>query len=128
MQPNARPVARQESVLTSPGSHALESSRREHGAKTKSENSIPVKKLAKSFGKVKAVRGVSFEIKKGEIFGLLRPNGAGKTTTLEMMEGLRKSDSGTSIVADVKVGEATRKVTSHSGVQLQSSSFFDHLK
>jgi ABC-type glutathione transport system ATPase component len=84
----------QESVLTSPGSHALESSRREHGAKTKSENIITVKKLAKSFGKVKAVRGVSFEVKKGEIFGLLRPNGAGKTTTLEMMAGLRKSDSG----------------------------------
>jgi ABC-2 type transport system ATP-binding protein len=67
-------------------------------------------------------------VKKGEIFGLLRPNGAGKTTTLEMMEGLRKSDSGTLIVADVNVGEATRKVTSHIGVQLQSSSFFDNLK
>jgi ABC-2 type transport system ATP-binding protein len=71
-------------------------------AKTKSENIITVKKLAKSFGKVKAVRGVSFEVKKGEIFGLLRPNGVGKTTTLEMMEGLRKSDSGTIIVADVQ--------------------------
>jgi ABC-2 type transport system ATP-binding protein len=65
---------------------------------------------------------------KGEIFGLLRPNGVGKTTTLEMMEGLRKSDSGTILVADVNVGEATRKVKSHIGVQLQSSSFFDHLK
>ncbi len=65
MQPNARPVARQESVLTYPGSHALESRRREHGAKTKSENIITVKKLAKSFGKVKAVRGVSFEGKQG---------------------------------------------------------------
>jgi len=128
MQPNARPVARQESVLTSPGSHALESSRREHGAKTKSETMITVKKLAKSFGKVKAVRGVSFEVKKGEICGLLRPNGAGKTTTLEMMEGLRKSDSGTLIVADVNVGEDMSKVTSHIGVQLQSSSFFDNLK
>jgi ABC-type uncharacterized transport system ATPase subunit len=100
LQPNARPVARQERVLTSPGSHALESRRREHGAKTKSENIITVKKLAKSFEKVKAVRGVSFEVKKGELCGLLRPNGAGKTTTLEMMEGLRKSESGTLIVAD----------------------------
>jgi ABC-type multidrug transport system ATPase subunit len=118
----------QESVLTYPGSHALESSRREHGAKTKSENIITVKKLAKSFWKVKAVRGVSFEVKKGEIFGLLRPNGAGKTTTLEMMEGLRKSDSGTIIVADVNVGEDMSKVKSHIGVQLQSSSFFANLK
>ncbi len=67
-------------------------------------------------------------VKKGELCGLLRPNGAGKTTTLEMMEGLRKSDSGTSMVADVTVGEATRKVTSHLGVQLQSSAFFAHLK
>jgi hypothetical protein len=65
MQPNARTVARQERVLTSPGSHALESSRREHGAKTKSENIITVKKLAKSFGKVKAVRGVSFARQEG---------------------------------------------------------------
>jgi ABC-2 type transport system ATP-binding protein len=74
------------------------------------------------------VRGVSFEVKKGEICGLLRPNGAGTTTTLEMMEGLRKSDSGTSMVADVTVGEDMSKVNSPIGVQLQSSSFFDHLK
>ncbi|GHO60453.1 ATP-binding cassette domain-containing protein [Ktedonobacter robiniae] len=71
---------------------------------------------------------MSFEVKKGEIVGLLRPNGAGKTTILEMMEGLRKSDSGTSIVANANVAEATRKVTSHIGVQLQSSSFFDNMK
>ena len=128
MQPNALGCRNLERVLTSPGSHALESRRREQGAKTQSENMIPVKKLAKSFGKVKAVRGVSFEVKKGEIFGLLRPNGAGKTTTLEMMEGLRKSDSGTIIVADVNVGEDMSKVKSHIGVQLQSSSFFDNLK
>ena len=97
-------------------------------AKTKSENSITVKKLAKSFGRVRAVRAVPFEVKKGEIFGLLRPNGAGKTTTLEMMEGLRKSDSGTIIVADVNVGEDMSQVKSHFGVQLQPSSFFANLK
>jgi len=71
---------------------------------------------------------VSFEVKKGEIFGLLRPNGAGKTTTLEMMEGLRKSDSGTILVADVNGGEDMSKVKSHIGVKLRPSSFFDHLK
>jgi ABC-2 type transport system ATP-binding protein len=116
MQPKARPVARQESVLTSPGSPALKSRRREQGAKTKSENILTVKKLAKSCGKVKAVRGVSFEIKQGEICGLLRPNGAGKTTTLDMMEGLRKSESGTIIVADATGGEDRSKVTSPLGV------------
>ena len=67
-------------------------------------------------------------VKKGELCGLLRPNGAGKTTTLEMMEGLRKSESGTLIVADVNVGEDMSKVKSPIGVQLQSSSFFDNLK
>ena len=71
---------------------------------------------------------MSFEVKKGEIFGLLRPNGAGKTTTLEMMEGLRKSESGTRMVADVTVGEDMSKVKSPLGVQLQSSSFFANLK
>ena len=97
-------------------------------ATTKSANSITVKKLAKSFGKVKAVRGVSFGVKKGELFGLLRPNGAGKTTTLEMMEGLRMSATGTLSVADVNGGEDMSKVKSHIGVQLQPSSFFDHLQ
>src|SRR5260370_21860578 len=118
----------QERVLTYPGSHALESSRREHGAKTKSENIITVKKLTKSFGKVKAVRGVSFEVKKGEIFGLLRPNRAGKTTALEMMEGLHKSDSGTILVAGVNGGEDMNKVKSHICSQLPPSSLFDHLQ
>ena len=52
-------------------------------------NVISVSKLVKSYGALTAVNGVSFEVKKGEIFGLLGPNGAGKTTTLEIIEGLQ---------------------------------------
>jgi len=56
---------------------------------------IEVKNLKKSYGKTKALRGISFEIKKGEIFGLLGPNGAGKSTTIDILIGLLAKDSGT---------------------------------
>lgn len=96
-------------------------------------NIIEVKNLKKTFprrGKqkeVKAVRGISFDVKEGEIFGILGPNGAGKTTTLEMIEGLRKLDSGTIEVAGIDVSRERQKVKSVIGVQLQSSAFFDNL-
>lgn len=92
-----------------------------------SENIIEIKDLKKSFGKVQAVRGVNFNVKRGEIFGILGPNGAGKTTTLEMLEGLRKNDSGSIRVAGIDVCEERSKVKSLIGVQLQSSSFYDNL-
>jgi ABC-2 type transport system ATP-binding protein len=60
--------------------------------------SIEVTDLKKSYGSLKAVDGISFKVKQGEVFGLLGPNGAGKTTTIEIMEGLRERDSG-----DVKI-------------------------
>jgi ABC-2 type transport system ATP-binding protein len=97
------------------------------------ENIIEIKNLVKTFkdkegkGEVKAVRGISFEVKKGEIFGMLGPNGAGKTTTLEMMEGLRISDSGSIKVAGVDVCKDPRGVKALIGVQLQASAFFDNL-
>jgi len=94
----------------------------------KSENIIEVKELTKSYDKLKAVKGISFEVKKGEIFGILGPNGAGKTTTLEMIEGLRPIDSGEVRIANLDVREDPNKVKSIIGVQLQSSSFFDYLK
>lgn len=88
---------------------------------------IIVKNLYKSFGKVNAVRGISFEVTEGEIFGILGPNGAGKTTTLEMIEGLREHDKGSIIVAGIDVSRERQKVKSQIGVQLQSSAFFDNL-
>jgi len=91
------------------------------------DNIIEVRNLKKSFGEVKAVRGISFEVKRGEVFGMLGPNGAGKTTTLEMLEGLRKNDSGDIIVAGVDVCKDPSRVKQLIGVQLQSSAFFDNL-
>jgi len=96
-------------------------------AKKLDKNIIEVKKLTKSFGKVRAVRGISFDVKKGEVFGMLGPNGAGKTTTLEMLEGLRKSDSGGIRVAGIDVCKNKEAVKELIGVQLQSSAFFDNL-
>lgn len=93
----------------------------------KTENIIEVKNLKKTYGKFKAVNGVSFNVKKGEIFGILGPNGAGKTTTLEMIEGLRKMDGGEVRVAGVDVKENRQEVKKVIGVQLQASSFFDYL-
>ncbi len=55
---------------------------------------IEVNQLKKSYGELKAVDGISFSVKQGEVFGLLGPNGAGKTTTIEIMEGLRERDGG----------------------------------
>jgi ABC-2 type transport system ATP-binding protein len=55
---------------------------------------ISVKELKKFFGDVKAVNGISFEVKKGEVFGLLGPNGAGKTTTIKLLLGLLEPNEG----------------------------------
>lgn len=88
---------------------------------------ISVKDLKKSYGKFKAVKGVTFEIEKGEVFGILGPNGAGKTTTLEMMEGLKDITSGSSTIDGVDVSKNSNEVKEMIGVQLQSSSFFDNL-
>lgn len=88
---------------------------------------IEVKNLKKEYGKVKAVRGVSFSVEEGEVFGILGPNGAGKTTTLEMMEGLREVSSGSINVDGIDVRKNPDDVKEIIGVQLQSSAFFEHL-
>ena len=55
---------------------------------------LQVDNLVKRYGDVEAVRGVSFQVEEGEVFGLLGPNGAGKTSTIEVLEGLRPADGG----------------------------------
>lgn len=84
--------------------------------------------LIKKYGDFIAVKGVHFEVHKGEVFGLLGPNGAGKTTTMEMIEGLRRPDGGHAVVAGYDTRTELKKVKQVIGVQLQSTSLFDLLK
>lgn len=77
---------------------------------------------------VNAVKGISFSVNKGEVFGILGPNGAGKTTTLEMIEGLRPITSGTVLLDGIKTEEQPYLIKQRIGIQLQSSAFFQNLK
>ena len=86
---------------------------------------IEVKDLKKRYGDKQAVDGISFSVKKGEIFGILGPNGAGKTTTLEMMETLRPIDSGTIVIDGIDVAKDPNKIKYVIGVQPQSPAFQD---
>jgi len=88
---------------------------------------VAVRGLRKQYGEIQAVRGISFEVAEGEIFGLLGPNGAGKTTTVEILEGLRKADGGTAIVAGVDVSKDPVAAKERVGVQLQQSAFPENL-
>ena len=89
---------------------------------------IGVTNLVKTYGSVKAVNQISFEVAEGEVFGMLGPNGAGKTTTVEIMEGLRTADSGSATVLGMDVSKDTRAVKERIGVQSQSPALFPGLK
>lgn len=82
---------------------------------------IQVQALHKRYGEMTAVDGISFDVGQGEIFGLLGPNGAGKTTTMEILEGLRRADSGSARVAGVDPAREPRRLRDLIGVQLQSA-------
>ncbi len=88
---------------------------------------ISVTGLTKRYGDVTAVDGVSFQVDRGEVFGILGPNGAGKTTTLEMVEGLRKPDAGQILVLGQPVWPDPRSIQPRIGVQLQSTTLFEML-
>lgn len=93
-----------------------------------SEPLLEVKDLRKLYDTgLEAVRGVSFSVAKGEVFGILGPNGAGKTTTLEMIEGLRSITSGSVILDGINVAKDPYAVKARIGIQLQSSAFFPNL-
>src|ERR687883_133061 len=83
--------------------------------------------LRKSYGEHEALRGVSFEIDEGEVFGLLGPNGAGKTTTVEILEGYRKRDGGSVEVLGVDPERARSDWRERIGVVLQSSAMYETL-
>lgn len=89
---------------------------------------VEVKNLHKKYGDKEAVKGISFDVKKGEIFGILGPNGAGKTTTLEMIETLRDIDSGEVLVNGVNVKKDPQKIKYMIGVQTQSTAFMDKVR
>ncbi len=89
---------------------------------------IEVHDLKKRYGDKQAVDGVSFSVKKGEIFGILGPNGAGKTTTLEMMETLREIDSGTVLIGGIDVAKDPERIKYMIGVQPQTPAFQDKTK
>ncbi|GAA1601009.1 ABC transporter ATP-binding protein [Saccharothrix algeriensis] len=90
-------------------------------------SAIKVEELRKSYGELRAVDGISFEVQAGEFFGILGPNGAGKTTTLEMVEGLRQPDSGTVSLFGESPWPRNPRLLPRIGVQLQASAFFERL-
>ena len=88
---------------------------------------ISVRDLRKSYGALEAVRGISFEVAAGEVFGLLGPNGAGKTTTVEILEGYRPRDGGEVEVLGFDPGRAQAAFRERIGVVLQSSELWANL-
>lgn len=93
-----------------------------------SESIISVKNLVKNYGSFQAVRGISFDVWKGEIFGLLGQNGAGKSTTLEIIETLRQKTSGEVTVNGLSLDTQAGEIKKIIGVQLQTSGFYPNLK
>lgn len=90
-------------------------------------NIISVKDLVKNYGSFQAVKGISFDVFEGEIFGLLGPNGAGKSTTLEIIETLRQKTSGQVIVDGMDLDKHPQEIKKIIGVQLQTSGYYPGL-
>lgn len=93
-----------------------------------STNVIEVRGLAKRYGPVEAVRGVSFEVRRGELFGLLGTNGAGKTTAVEILQGLRRPSGGTVRVLGLDPAVDGDRLRRRIGAQLQAAALPDRLR
>ena len=89
---------------------------------------IRVENLVKRYADVEAVRGVSFSVNEGEVFGLLGPNGAGKTSTIEILEGLRNADGGTAVVCGHNPETEADALKHEIGAALQSTALPDKLR
>ena len=90
-------------------------------------SAIRVEELRKRYGEEEALRGISFEIEEGEVFGLLGPNGAGKTTTVEILEGYRPRDGGRVEVLGFDPQRSERSFRERIGVVLQTSELWSSL-
>ena len=88
---------------------------------------VQVRDLRKTYGELRAVDGISFDVEPGEIFGMLGPNGAGKSTTVEIVEGLREMDGGYVRILGLDPHRDRVEVKDSVGIQLQSASLFDKL-
>jgi ABC-2 type transport system ATP-binding protein len=97
------------------------------GAMSGAPWAIEVDGLRKAYGAHEAVRGVSFRVRRGEVFGLLGPNGAGKTTTVEILEGFRERTAGDVRVLGVDPGSRPAELRARVGVVLQSCGLYPHL-
>ncbi len=86
---------------------------------------IQVTNLSKSFGKIQAVKNISFNINKGEVFGFLGPNGAGKSTTINMMSTILQSDQGSILIDGINLKENPNKCKQLIGVVPQEISLYD---
>ncbi len=93
-----------------------------------SDPAISVHGLRKSYGDFQAVRGVTFEVHRGEVFGLLGPNGAGKTTIVEILEGYRTRSAGEVSVLGFDPGQRSRALRARVGIVLQSTGLYRHIK
>src|SRR5215469_5345757 len=89
---------------------------------------IQVENLIKRYGDVEAVRGVSFSVNEGEVFGLLGPNGAGKTSTIEVLEGLRVADGGRVSVCGFDPQKNPNQLKHEIGAALQSTSLPEKIR
>jgi ABC-2 type transport system ATP-binding protein len=93
-----------------------------------SELAIEVRNLRKAYGDFEAVRGIDFQVTRGEVFGLLGPNGAGKTTTVEILEGYRARSAGEVRVLGFDPGERAREFRARVGIVLQSTGLYRHIR
>jgi ABC-2 type transport system ATP-binding protein len=89
---------------------------------------LQVENLVKRYGDVEAVRGVSFSVQEGEVFGLLGPNGAGKTTTVEILEGIRDPDGGTLSVCGLNPQTSSQELKHEIGASLQSTALPEKMR
>jgi ABC-2 type transport system ATP-binding protein len=89
---------------------------------------IEVHGLRKTYGDFEAVRGIDFEVRRGQVFGLLGPNGAGKTTTVEILEGYRNRTAGDVAVLGYDPGQRPRALRARVGIVLQSTGLYRHIR